>query len=89
MRIALVTRRFDPVGGGTERDLIVTARLLSRAGHRAMIYAAEVRATSDEWPLRQISAPRLGRALRLLWFARAAGATARRDGAELVLSFAQ
>ena len=25
MRIALLTRRFDSAGGGTERDLIVTA----------------------------------------------------------------
>ena len=33
MRIALITRRFDPAGGGTERDLTITARLLSRAGH--------------------------------------------------------
>jgi UDP-glucose:(heptosyl)LPS alpha-1,3-glucosyltransferase len=89
MRIALVTRRFDPAGGGTERDLIITARLLSRAGHRVTIYTAEVRATSDKWPLRQIVARRLGRALRLLWFARAAGATARREGADLVLSFAR
>lgn len=89
MRIALVTRRFDPAGGGTERDLIITARLLSRAGHRVTIYAAEVRAPSDEWPLRQIAVPRLGRALRLLWFARAAGATARREGADVVLSFAR
>jgi len=89
MRLALVTRRFDPAGGGTERDLIITARILSQAGHHVTIYAAEVRATSDEWPLRRIAAPRLGRALRLLWFARAAGATARREGADLVLSFAR
>lgn len=89
MRIALVTRRFDPAGGGTERDLIITARLLSQAGHRVTIYAAEVRAPSDEWPLRRIAAPHLGRALRLLWFARAAGTAARREGADLVLSFAR
>jgi len=89
MRIALVTRRFDPAGGGTERDLIITARLLSRAGHRVTIYAAEVRAPSDEWPLRWIAGPHLGRALALLWFARAAGATARREGADVVLSFAR
>ena len=89
MRIALVTRRFDPAGGGTERDLTITARLLSRAGHRVTIHAAEVRAPSNEWALRQIAAPRLGRALGLLWFARAAGAAARREGADLVLSFAR
>jgi UDP-glucose:(heptosyl)LPS alpha-1,3-glucosyltransferase len=89
MRIALVTRRFDPAGGGTERDLTITARLLVRAGHRITIHAAEIRATSDEWALRQVVAPRLGRALGLLWFARAAGAAARREGADLVLSFAR
>jgi UDP-glucose:(heptosyl)LPS alpha-1,3-glucosyltransferase len=89
MRIALIARRFDPAGGGTERDLMITARLLSRAGHRVTIYTAEVRAASDQWPLRKIAAPRLGRALRLLWFARAAGAAARREGADLVLSFAR
>lgn len=89
MRIALVTRRFDPAGGGTERDLIITARLLSRAGHRVIIYAAEMRATTAEWPLRRVAAPRLSRALRLLWFARVAGAAARREGADVVLSFAR
>ncbi len=89
MRIALVTRRFDPAGGGTERDLTITARLLSRAGHQITIHAAEIRAATSEWPLRQVAAPRLGRALGFLWFARAAGAAARRSGADLVLSFAR
>ena len=89
MRIALVTRRFDPAGGGTERDLTITARLLTQAGHCVTIHAAEIRAPSDEWPLRKIAAPRLGRALELLWFARTAGASARREGADLVLSFAR
>ena len=89
MRIALVTRRFDPAGGGTERDLIITARLLSQVGHRVTIYAAEVRAPADEWPLRRIAASHLGRALELLWFARAAGATARREGTDVVMSFAR
>src|SRR5271154_1408184 len=89
MRIALVTRRFDPAGGGTERDLAITARLLSQAGQRVTIYAAGIRAPSDEWQLRQVAAPRLGRALGLLWFARVAGGAARREGADLVLSFAR
>jgi len=89
MRIALITRRFDPAGGGTERDLAITARILAHAGHRVTIYAAELRATTAEWPLRRVAAPRLGRALALLWFARAARAAARRDGADLVLSFAR
>jgi len=89
MRIGLITRRFDPAGGGTERDLMITARILTQAGHRVMIYAAEVRASTNEWPVRQIASPRLGRALGLLWFARAAGAAARREGTDLVLSFAR
>ncbi len=89
MRIALVTRRFDPEGGGTEHDLAITARILVQAGHRVTIYTAEIRSLSTEWPLRLVTAPRLGRALGLLWFARAAAATARREGAEIVLSFAR
>lgn len=89
MRIALVTRRFDPKGGGTERDLVITARLLSSAGHRVKIHPAELRASSNEWPLRRIAAPHLGRALELLWFSKAAGAAARSEGADLVLSFAR
>ncbi|MBI3760083.1 MAG: glycosyltransferase family 4 protein [Deltaproteobacteria bacterium] len=89
MRIALVTRRFDPAGGGTERDLTITARVLTQAGHHVTIHAAEIRAASDEWTLRKIVAPPLGRALGLLWFARTAGAAARREGADLVLSFAR
>jgi UDP-glucose:(heptosyl)LPS alpha-1,3-glucosyltransferase len=89
MRIALVTRRFDPAGGGTERDLVITARILAHAGHHVTIFAAEVRAPSSEWTVRPVVSPRLGRALGLLWFARAAGASARREGADLVLSFAR
>lgn len=89
MRIALITRRFDPAGGGTERDLTITARILAQAGHRVSIYAEDVRASTNEWPVRPVASPRLGRALGLLWFARAAGAMARREGADLVLSFAR
>jgi UDP-glucose:(heptosyl)LPS alpha-1,3-glucosyltransferase len=89
MRIALVTRRFDPAGGGTERDLAITAGIFAHAGHRVTIYAGEVRAASTEWTLRHIATPRLGRALELFWFAQRAGAAARREGADLVLSFAR
>ncbi|MGH7931788.1 MAG: glycosyltransferase family 4 protein [Candidatus Binataceae bacterium] len=89
MRIALVTRRFDPAGGGTERDLVVTARALAEAGHGVTIYAAETRAPVSEWRVRGVGGPPLGRASGLWWFARAAGARARRDGAEIVLSFAR
>ncbi len=89
MRLALISRRFDPAGGGTERDLNVTAGILSRAGHQVTIYAAEVRAPSPAWMVKRVATPPLGRAFRLLWFARSAGAIARRDGAEIVLSFAR
>ncbi len=89
MRIALVTRRFDPAGGGTERDLTITAQILARAGHQVTIYAAETRAPSSEFPIRRVVTPPLGRAVRLLWFARSAGARAYLDGAEMVLSFAR
>ncbi|MGH7915910.1 MAG: glycosyltransferase family 4 protein [Candidatus Binataceae bacterium] len=89
MNIALITRRFDPNGGGTERDLIMSARGLVEAGHDITIYAGEIRAPSTEWRLRMIATPPLGRALRLLMFARSAAARARIDGNDLILSFAR
>jgi UDP-glucose:(heptosyl)LPS alpha-1,3-glucosyltransferase len=89
MRIALIGRRFDPTGGGTERDLIVTAEILARAGHEVRVYSNEVRAPSPRWDVRRLGGPPLGRALGLWWFANAAGRAARRDGADLVLSFAR
>lgn len=89
MRIALISRRFDPTGGGTERDLMITAEILVRAGHELRIYANELRAPSPNWDVRRIGGPPLGRALGLWWFANAAGRTARREGADLVLSFAR
>ncbi|HEY6417727.1 MAG TPA: glycosyltransferase family 4 protein [Candidatus Binataceae bacterium] len=90
MRIALLTRRFDPHGGGTERDLIVTAEFLARAGHEITIYAAEIRKPSAQWKVRRVG-PRLplGRAVSLMRFAYGAARMARRDGAELVVSFAR
>jgi UDP-glucose:(heptosyl)LPS alpha-1,3-glucosyltransferase len=89
MRIALIGRRFDPGGGGTERDLIVTADILTRAGHQLSIYADDLRGNFAQWRPRRVSAPPLGRALRLLWFARRAPRVARSEGAEVVLSFAR
>jgi UDP-glucose:(heptosyl)LPS alpha-1,3-glucosyltransferase len=89
MRIALIARRFDPSGGGTERDLIVTARALRAAGHEITIYAAEVRAQAAEFAVRQVRSRGLGRTLRLLGFAAHAAAQARRAGASLVFSFAR
>ncbi|MBF6567424.1 MAG: glycosyltransferase family 4 protein [Candidatus Binataceae bacterium] len=88
MRIALIARRFDPSGGGTERDLIVTAEYLRAAGHRIVIYAEEVRANQTSFEVRRVPVPRLGRALRVLRFAQTAPAIARRD-ADLVVSFAR
>jgi UDP-glucose:(heptosyl)LPS alpha-1,3-glucosyltransferase len=89
MRLALLTRRFDPAGGGTERDLMITAGILTRAGHRITIYADEVRASTPGVEVRRIGGAPLPRALALMRFAYAAPAAARRDGADLVLSFAR
>jgi len=90
MRIALLTRRFDSVGGGTERDLIVTANCLRAAGHQITIFADDIRGATGDWDVRRVGAgPRLGRALSLLRFAWTAAPAARRAGSDLVLSFAR
>jgi UDP-glucose:(heptosyl)LPS alpha-1,3-glucosyltransferase len=90
MRIALLTRRFDSAGGGTERDLIVTAECLRAAGHRVTIFADEIRGATGDWNVRRVGAgPRLGRTLSLLRFGWTAAPAARRAGADLILSFAR
>src|SRR5689334_3109296 len=89
MRIALLSRRFDSDGGGTERDLLVTARSLIEGGHSVTIYASEIRAGAGDFKLKRIAGFGLGRAASLLRFAYAAPAVAREDGADLVLSFAR
>ncbi len=87
MRIALLSRRFDPSGGGTERDLIITADYLRRGGHQVTIYAGEIRGEADRHTVRAVPISAPGRALKLWQFAYAAPVLARREGAELVLSF--
>ncbi len=90
MRIALLTRRFDSAGGGTERDLIVTAQGLRAAGHQITIFADQIRGAAGGWDVRRVGAgPSLGRALSLMRFAWTAAPAARRAGAQLVLSFAR
>jgi UDP-glucose:(heptosyl)LPS alpha-1,3-glucosyltransferase len=90
MRIALLTRRFDSAGGGTERDLIVTAEALRAAGHQVTIFADEIRGATAGWEVRRVGAgPRIGRAVSILRFAWSAAPAARRAGAEMVLSFAR
>ena len=89
MRVGLVARRFDPAGGGTERDLIVTAQCLAEAGHDITVYAAEVRGTVRRWRVVQVGSRWPSRPLQLMRFAWEAPAQARRDGADLVLSFAR
>jgi len=89
MRIALVARRFDPAGGGTERDLLVTADYLHAAGHDVTVYASDTRGDSPGVRVRRVGTFRLTRSLDLIRFAYAAPAAARRDGADLVLSFAR
>lgn len=90
MRIALLTRRFDPHGGGTERDLIVTANALAAAGHEVKTYAAEVRGIAQGLAVEPVRTLALGRSIDLLSFALRAPQIARREGrADLVLSFAR
>jgi UDP-glucose:(heptosyl)LPS alpha-1,3-glucosyltransferase len=89
MRVALITRRFDPSGGGTERDLMVTAQYLRGAGYEVVIYADEVRAETSSWTVRAVPNRVPGRALRVWCFAHAAPEQARREGADLVVSFAR
>jgi UDP-glucose:(heptosyl)LPS alpha-1,3-glucosyltransferase len=90
MRIALLTRRFDSAGGGTERDLIITANCLRAAGHQVTIFADEIRGATGTWNVRRVGGRlRLGRALSLIRFAWTAAPAARRAGADLVLSFAR
>jgi UDP-glucose:(heptosyl)LPS alpha-1,3-glucosyltransferase len=89
MRIALISRRFDAAGGGTERDLLITAQILAAAGHQATIFADEVRSRSDNLVVRRVPGLPLGRALRSLSFALRVALVARREGAELVVSFAR
>jgi UDP-glucose:(heptosyl)LPS alpha-1,3-glucosyltransferase len=90
MRIALLTRRFDSAGGGTERDLIVTAKYLRATGHQVTIFADEIRGATLDWDVRRAGrGPRLGRALSLLRFAWTAAPAARRAGTDLVISFAR
>jgi UDP-glucose:(heptosyl)LPS alpha-1,3-glucosyltransferase len=89
MRIGLLARRFDPAGGGTERDLIAAAEFLAASGHQLHIYAA--RRTSAHW--RGIEVSRLpvatlgSRTLQVLGFGLLAARAARAGGAELTLSF--
>jgi UDP-glucose:(heptosyl)LPS alpha-1,3-glucosyltransferase len=89
MRIALLTRRFDPHGGGTERDLIISADCLRAAGHEVAIFAREVRGDSTDYKVRRVGGIAMGRTAGLLSFAYGAPQAARRDGADLVVSFAR
>jgi UDP-glucose:(heptosyl)LPS alpha-1,3-glucosyltransferase len=89
MRVALIARRFDPAGGGTERDLIVTAQCLADAGHDITVYTAEARGSSPRWRVVPVGSRWPGGPFRLMRFAWEAPVKARRDGAELVLSFAR
>jgi UDP-glucose:(heptosyl)LPS alpha-1,3-glucosyltransferase len=89
MRIALLSRRFDGAGGGTERDLLSTAQILAAAGHQVTIYADEVRSHRGDLTVRRVAVLPLGRALRFLSFGLRAARLARRDGAEMVVSFAR
>lgn len=88
MRIAILVRRFDPLGGGTERDMAAAARCLHQAGHEIRIYAARTGLRS--WlgmDVRRMPIPRLTRTLEALGFGLFAARLARREGADLTISF--
>jgi UDP-glucose:(heptosyl)LPS alpha-1,3-glucosyltransferase len=87
MRIAVLTRRFNPAGGGTERDLVVTCKCLERAGHNITVYAAKLRGPSSGLKTRQTPILPFGRTLELLCFAYLAPIQARRNGADILISF--
>jgi UDP-glucose:(heptosyl)LPS alpha-1,3-glucosyltransferase len=88
MRIAMLVRRFDPAGGGTERDFAAAARCLADAGHEVRIYAARARASLwHEMPVHPLPLPRLPRSLEVIGFGLLAGRFARRDGTDLTISF--
>src|SRR5438477_11538875 len=89
MRIALLTRRYDPVGGGTERDLTITAQCLQRGGHEISIYADEIRGETGGIAIHRVGNLKLPRTLAFIRFAYAAASMARRRGADLTLSFAR
>jgi len=88
MRIAMLVRRFDPSGGGTERDLAAAAQCLARAGHHITIYAARAPMRSwQEMAVRRLPIPPLSRTVEALSFGLLAARIARRDGAALTISF--
>jgi UDP-glucose:(heptosyl)LPS alpha-1,3-glucosyltransferase len=89
MRVALLTRRFDPAGGGTERDLMITIGCLRQGGHEVAVYADEVRAAVPDLRVHRVGRMKLPRTLAFLRFAFAGAPRARRDGCDLVLSFAR
>ncbi|HZY60699.1 MAG TPA: glycosyltransferase family 4 protein [Candidatus Binataceae bacterium] len=88
MRIALLVRRFDPSGGGTERDMASAADCLSGAGHEVRIYAA--RGHSLSWhgkPVHRLPFLAFPRSLQVMGFGLLAARIARRAGADLTISF--
>jgi UDP-glucose:(heptosyl)LPS alpha-1,3-glucosyltransferase len=89
MRIALLARRFDPEGGGTERDLMITAQCLRRGGHQVAVYADQIRGETAELTVHRVGTAWLPRTPAFIRFAVAAAPLARRQGADLVMSFAR
>ena len=88
MRIGLISRRFDPDGGGTERDLIITARILADAGHHVRFFAGEIRGERcEDLEVTQVKTGGIGRAMRLRSFANNAAVSARQARMDLVFSF--
>src|SRR5579885_2518168 len=87
MRVGMLVRRFDPAGGGTERDFAAAAGCLA-AGHEVRIYAA--RRSAESWrgiPVCALPLPPFPRSLEVIGFGLMAARFARRDGADLTISF--
>jgi UDP-glucose:(heptosyl)LPS alpha-1,3-glucosyltransferase len=88
MRIAMLVRRFDPAGGGTERDFAAAARGLADGGHEVRIYAARTRVRA--WrgmAVRALPVAWFPRSLEVAGFGLLAARFARRERAELTISF--
>jgi UDP-glucose:(heptosyl)LPS alpha-1,3-glucosyltransferase len=88
MRVGMLVRRFDPAGGGTERDFAAAAQCLARAGYEVRIYAARAAAASwQKIAVRRLPVPLFPRSLEVLGFGLLADRFARREGAVITISF--
>ena len=87
MKIALVHKRLD-LSGGTERDLVQTAKGLRDLGHEVHLFCSEYKAAvPKEIVAHSIPVIPLGRTVRLWSFAWRAPAVIARANCDIVISF--